>query len=81
MSQNCQKMITHHSVMMSSLHIFKKEKFCYFSCDIGHNSRTDVFRDVICLIIDQCNHRRPMGASGGHKFSASRAAQGSEARF
>ena len=39
----------------------------------------DVFRDVIYLIIDQYDHKRPKGASGGHKVSASHAAQASEA--
>ena len=36
----------------------KIDKFDYFSCDIDYNSRTDVFRDVISLIINQCDHRR-----------------------
>ena len=72
-----------HSVMTSSLHIklFKTDKFGDFSCDIDYNSRADVFRDVIYLIIDQCDHRRPKGAAGGHKVYASRAAQVCEARL
>ena len=43
------KMITHHSVMTSSLHIkiFKIDKFGDYSSDIDYNSKTDVFRDVI----------------------------------
>ena len=45
------------------------------------NSMTVVFRDVISLIINQCDPRRPKGPSGGHKVSASRAAQASEARL
>ena len=51
-------MMTHHSVMMSSLRvkILKIDKFGDFSCNIDHNSRTDVFRDVISLII---NHVTP----------------------
>ena len=49
--------------------------------DIDYNSRTDVFRDVISLIINQCDPRRLQGASSGHKVSASRAAQASEARL
>ena len=75
--------MTHHSVMMSSLHIknLKIGKFGDFSCDIDYNLRIDVFRDVISLIINQCDLRRPLGASGGHKVSASRAAQASEARL
>ena len=41
-------MMTHHSVMTSSLRIkiFKIEKFGDFSCDIDYNCRTDIFRDV-----------------------------------
>ena len=77
-------MMTHHCVMTSSLliKISKIDKFCDFSCDIVYyNSRTDVFRDVISLIINQCDPRRPKGASGGHFVSASRAAQASEARL
>ena len=69
--------MTHHSVMTSSLYI----KIFDFSCDIDYNSRTDVFRDVIPVIINQCDPRRPKGASGGHKVSASRAAQASESRL
>ena len=78
-----QKMMTHHFVMTSSIRIknFKIDKFGDFLCDIDYNSRTDVFRDVISLIINQCGPRRPKGASGGHKVSASRAAQASEARL
>ena len=66
---------------MSSLliKILNIDKFGDFSCDIDYNSRTDVFRDVISLIINQCVPRRPKRASGGHKVSTSRAAQASEA--
>ena len=75
--------MTHHFAMTSSLliKILKIDKFGDFSCDIDYNSRIDVFRDVISLIINQCNPRRPKRASGGHKMSASRAAQASEARL
>ena len=75
--------MTHHSVMTSSLRIknFKIDKFSDFSCDIEYNSETDLFRDVISLIINQCDLRRPKGASGGHKVSVSRAEQASEARL
>ena len=59
----------------------KIDKFGDFSCDIDYKSRTDVFRYVIFFIINQCDPRRPKGASGGHKVSASRAAQASEARL
>ena len=57
------------------------DKFGDFSCDIDYNSRTGVFRAVISLIINQCDPRRPQGTSGGHKVSASLAAQASEARL
>ena len=72
-------MITHHSVMTSSLRIkiLKIDKFG----DFDYSSRTDVFRDVISLMINHCDPRRPKGASGGHKVSASRAAQTSQARL
>ena len=75
--------MTHHFVMTSSLRIknFKIDKFGDFSINIDYNSRTDVFRDVISLIINQCDPRRPKAASGGHKMSTSRAAQASEARL
>ena len=76
-------MMTHHFVMTSSLRIknFKIDKFGDFSSDIDYNSSIDIFRDVISLIISQFDPRRPKGASGGHKVSASRAAQASEARL
>ena len=67
--------------MTLSLHIkiLKIDKFGDFLCDIDYNSRTDVFRDVISLIINQCDPRRSKGASGGHKVSASRIVQVSDA--
>ena len=76
-------MMTHHPVMTSSLRIkiFKIDKFGDFSCDFDYNISTGVFRDVVSLIIDQCDPRRPKGVSGGHFVSASRAAQASEARL
>ena len=69
-------MITHHFVITSSLliKIFKIDKFSDFSCDIDYNSRTDVFRDVMSLIINQCDPRRPKGASGGHSVRQPRSA-------
>ena len=72
--------MTHHSVMMSLLRIknFKIDKFDDFSSDIDFKSKTDIFRDAISLIINQCDPRRPKGTSGGHKVSTSRAAQASE---
>ena len=74
--------MTHHFVMMLSLRIknFKIDKFGDFSSDIDFHMRTDKFRDAISVIINQCDSRRPKGASGGHKVFASRAAQASEAR-
>ena len=47
------KMTTHHSVMTSSLLIknLKSEKFDDFSSDIDFNSKSDVFRDVIYLLL------------------------------
>ena len=50
--------MTHHSVMTSSLpiKILKIDKFDDLSCDIDYNN-TDVFRDVISLIINQCGPR------------------------
>ena len=68
--------------MTSSLRIknFKIDKFGDFSSEIGFNTKMDIFRDVISLIINQCDSRRPKGASGGHKVSASRAAQASAKR-
>ena len=80
---NDQKMMTHHFVMTSSLRIknFKIDKFGDFSSEINFKTMMDIFRDVISLIINQCDPRRPKGASGGHKVSASCAAQASEARL
>ena len=62
--------------MTSSLRIkiFKIDKFGDFPCDIDYNIRTDVFRDVISLIINQCDPRRPKGASGGHSVRQLRSA-------
>ena len=49
--------MTHHSVMTSPLRIkiLKIAKFGDFLCDIDYNSRTDLFRDVISLIIYRCD--------------------------
>ena len=76
-------MMTHHFAMTSSLliKILKIDNFSDLSCDIDYNSRTDIFRDVISLIINQYDPRRPKRGSGGYKVSASRAAQASEARL
>ena len=59
----------------------KIDKFGDFSSDIDFKTKMDLFRDVISLIINQCDPRRPKEASGGHEVSASRAAQASEARL
>ena len=76
-------MTTHHSVMTPSLRIkiLKIDKLGDFSCDIDYTSKTDAFRDAISLIINQCDHRRPKGASGEHKVSAILEAQASEAHL
>ena len=68
--------MTHHSVMTSSLgiKIFKINNFGDFSCDINYNSRTDGFRDVVSLTINQCDPRRPNGASGGYNVPQPRSA-------
>ena len=65
--------------MTSSLRIkiLKIDKFGDFSCDIDYNSGTDVFKDVGSHIINQWWPQ----ASGGHKVTASPAAQASEARL
>ena len=75
--------MTHHFVMTSSLRIknFKIDKFGDISSNIEYKSKTDIFRDANSLIINQYDPRRPMGASGGHKVSASRGAEASEARL
>ena len=75
--------MTHHFAMTSSLliKILKIDKFGVFSSDIDFKTKMDIFIDAISLIINQCDLRRPKGASGGHEVSASRAAQASEARL
>ena len=59
----------------------KIDKFCNFSSDIDYNSNTDLFRDIIYLIINQCKPRHPQAATCEHKVSASRAAHASETRL
>ena len=84
MIKHSSKMMTHHFVMTSSLliKILKIDNFDDFSSDIDFNSKINIFRDVIFLIINQCvDSRLPKGASGGHKVSACRAAKASEARL
>ena len=76
-------MMTQHSVMTLLLYTKSRkfDKFRDFLSDIDSNSKTDVFRDVIYLIINQCEPSRLKDASSGHKVSTSRAAQVSEARL
>ena len=83
MMQLSSKMMTHHFIMTSSLHIknFKIDKIGDFLSDIDFNTTMDIFIDAISLIINQCDLRRPKGASGEHEVSASRAAHSSEARL
>ena len=83
MMQPSSKMMTHHSVMTSSLRIKieKMTKSCDFSSDIDYNSKTDVFRDVIYLQLINVSlgfRRMPLADI---KVSASRAAQASKARL
>ena len=49
--------------MTSSLLIKNRkiDKYGDFSSDFDYNSKTDVFRDVIYLIINQREPRRPLG--------------------
>ena len=75
-------MMSHQSVMTSSLliKILKIDKFVDSLCDIDYNSRADVFRDFISLII---NHVTP-GAHSALQADTepeSHAAQASEASF
>ena len=57
-------MMTHHFVMTSSLLIknFKIDKFGDFSSEIGFNTKMDIFRDVISLIINQCHLQATEGS-------------------
>ena len=50
--------------MTSSLRIknFKIEKFGDFSSEIGFNTKMDIFRDVISLIINQCHLQATEGS-------------------
>ena len=64
MMQLSLKMMTHYFVITSSLRIkkFLIDKFCDFSSDIDFNTKIDICRDVISLIIKQCDPRRPDGS-------------------
>ena len=70
-----------YDVIITHQKNFKIDKFGDFWSGIDFNTKMDLFRDVISLIINQCDPRRPKGASGGHEVSVSRAAQASEARL
>ena len=41
---------------------FKIDKFGYFSSEIGFNTKMDIFRDVISLIINQCHLQATEGS-------------------
>ena len=73
MMQLSPKMMTHHSVMTSSLRIKVMSIITVRQTYLG-------MRDT-SLVINQCDLRRPKGASGGNKVFAVRAAQASEARL
>ena len=51
-------MMTHRSVMTLSLLIKNFDIFSGFSSDIDYNSKTDVFRDVIYLVVNQCERKQ-----------------------
>ena len=70
-----------YDVIITHQKISKIDKFGDFSSDIDFNTKMDIFRDVISLIINQCDPRRPKGSCGGHEVYASRAAQASESRL
>ena len=57
-------MMTHHSVMTSSLSIkiFKIDKFGDFSYDIDFKTKMNIFRDVISIIINQCHLQATKGS-------------------
>ena len=76
------KMKTHRSIT-SSLRIrnLKNDKFGDISSEIDYNSKTDVLREVIYLIINQCELTPLMGDAGRQTLSVSCAAQASKARL
>ena len=76
-------MMTHHSVMTSSLHIkiLKIDKFGDFSA-ISILALWQTYLEMLSPIyLINGDHRRPKGAYGGHKVFSSHAAQASEARL
>ena len=58
-------MMTHHSVMTSSLliKILKIDNFAVFSSDFDFKTKMDIFRDDISLIINQCHLQRTQSVS------------------
>ena len=76
MLQLSSKMTTHHFVMTPSLliKILKIDNFGDFSCDIDYHSRTDIIRDAIYLIINQCDPRRPKGSVRQPRSASKRSA-------
>ena len=56
--------MTHHFVMTSSLFIkiLKIDKFGDFSSDIDFETKMDIFRDDISLIINQCHLQATEGS-------------------
>ena len=76
--------MTHHFAMTPSLliKILKIDKFGVFPSDISILKLRWTYLEMISsLQLTNVTSRRPKGASGGHKVSASRAAQASEARL
>ena len=59
-----------HSYDVSNTH----QNLLIFLAISDYNSKTDVFRDFISLMINHREPRRPKNASGRHKVSASRSA-------
>ena len=57
-------MMTHHFAMTSSLliKIIKIDKFGVFSSDIDFETKMDIFRDDISLIINQCHLQATEGS-------------------
>ena len=56
--------MTHHFAMTSSLRIkiIKNDKFGVFSSDIDFETKMDIFRDDISLIINQCHLQATEGS-------------------
>ena len=76
-------MMTHHSVMTSSLRIkiSKLTNFVIFRVISILTLRWTYLEMISPLLLTNLTSRQPKGASGGQKVSDSRAAQTSEARL